>query len=65
MNKFYPFLVLILMIITYQGQAQSTGRITGVVRDRNTQEPVIGATVALEATTIAAATDAQGRYRLG
>ncbi|GGK64400.1 collagen-binding protein [Rufibacter glacialis] len=47
-----------------QTHAQTIGRITGVVRDKNTQEPIIGVTVSLEETTLAAATDAQGRYRL-
>ncbi|KAA3439544.1 TonB-dependent receptor [Rufibacter hautae] len=64
MVRFYALLSLISLFLVFQAQAQNTGRITGVVRDRNTQEPVIGATVALEETTLAVATDAQGRYRL-
>ncbi|AMM50304.1 TonB-dependent receptor [Rufibacter sp. DG15C] len=62
-----PFLALfsvVLFLGFYQAQAQSVGRITGVVRDRNTQEPIIGATVSLEGTTLGVATDGQGRYRL-
>ncbi|WP_210463576.1 TonB-dependent receptor [Rufibacter roseolus] len=64
MHRFYALFFLISFFLVFQAQAQNTGRITGVVRDRNTQEPVIGATVTLEEITLAVATDAQGRYRL-
>ncbi|QHL87375.1 TonB-dependent receptor plug domain-containing protein [Nibribacter ruber] len=55
---------LFFLFIAFAASAQNTGRITGVVRDKNTQEPIIGATVSLEQTTLGVATDAQGRYRL-
>jgi len=39
--------------------AQSTGTITGVIRDRDTNQPLVGANVMLEETYFGAATDGQ------
>ncbi|GAA4314165.1 TonB-dependent receptor [Nibribacter koreensis] len=64
MRPFFVLFSFVFILNFYQAQAQSVGRITGVVRDRNTQEPIIGATVSLEGTTLGVSTDAQGRYRL-
>ncbi|GAB2777729.1 hypothetical protein HNQ93_001755 [Hymenobacter luteus] len=44
--------------------AQSTGVLTGTVRDRKTQEVVPGVTVVLEGTTLGTSSDEEGRYRL-
>ncbi|MBC8082636.1 MAG: TonB-dependent receptor, partial [Hymenobacter sp.] len=44
--------------------AQTTGFVTGTVRDRKTQELLPGASVTLEGTSLGTATDAEGRYRL-
>ncbi|GAB3226901.1 TonB-dependent receptor [Hymenobacter seoulensis] len=44
--------------------AQSTGILTGIVRDRKTQEVVPGVTVVLEGTELGTSSDAEGRYRL-
>ncbi len=44
--------------------AQNTGTITGLVRDRATQELLPGVTVVLEGSTLGTATDGTGRYRL-
>lgn len=41
-----------------------TGIITGKVLDRKSQEPLIGATVLLEGTSLGAQTDAEGRFRI-
>ena len=51
-------------LLTGRAQAQSTGIVTGTVRDRATQELLPGASVALEGTAFGTATDAEGRYRL-
>ncbi|MBC6605673.1 TonB-dependent receptor [Hymenobacter sp. BT188] len=62
MLRFYSFLLLLLA--TLRALAQSTGVLTGTVRDRKTQESLPGVTVILEGTTLGAASDAEGRYRL-
>ena len=40
----------------------STGKITGVVKDKKTGDPIIGANVMLEGTTLGATTDIEGKY---
>lgn len=45
-------------------RAQNTGIITGEVRDKSTQESLIGATVLLEGTSLGAQTDATGRFKI-
>ena len=42
--------------------ADNTGKIAGNVRDKNTKEPLIGATVVVEGTKLGAGTDANGYY---
>ena len=42
--------------------AGTTGKITGIVRDASTEEPLIGANIIIEGTSIGAATDIEGRY---
>ncbi|GAB2965391.1 TonB-dependent receptor [Hymenobacter coalescens] len=59
----YSF-VLWLLLTSLLAQAQSTGVLTGTVRDRATQQLLPGVTVALEGTALGAATDEQGRFRL-
>lgn len=44
--------------------AQSTGTLTGFVTDAQTGEPLPGATVKLEGTTLGAATDSSGYYQI-
>ena len=57
---------LILVIFTFTNliQAQKTGVIRGVVKDKQTQETIIGATVVVEGTQLGAATDLDGNYRI-
>ncbi|GAB2466285.1 collagen-binding protein [Hymenobacter qilianensis] len=62
MLRFYS--LLLLLLATYSALAQSTGVLTGTVRDRKTQETLPGVTVLLEGTTLGVASDAEGRYRL-
>lgn len=45
-------------------QAQNNGTITGTVKDKNTQEALIGATVMLEGTTLGAQTDVDGKFKI-
>jgi len=42
--------------------AGTTGKIAGVIRDQSTKEPLPGANVIVEGTTLGAATDAHGYY---
>lgn len=55
------FSLVLLQIAAY---AQKTGTITGKVKDRNTQEVLIGATVVLEGTTLGAQTDVEGQFKI-
>lgn len=59
------FIILLLMIFfcffSPAANAQ-TGTITGTVLDAQTGEPLIGATVVLEGTSVGDATNADGRY---
>lgn len=57
------FICVVLMIPSgVFGQAPSTGRITGVLVDSQTGEPLIGANVYLDGTSIGAGTDLDGSY---
>ncbi len=60
------FCLLVLMLLTWAGPAAlaQTGVITGSVKDRNTQQPLVGAALLLEGTTLGTATDPEGRFRL-
>jgi len=61
MRKLLLFSILVLQIIFIQTFAQ-VGKITGVVKDASTSEPLIGANVLLEGTTIGAATNVDGYF---
>ncbi len=67
MNMKQNLLSLMLLLgVVFSGKAQSLGRLTGVVRDKNTQEQLIGVTIVVEGTTpvLGSSTDAQGRFRI-
>ncbi|RSK47165.1 TonB-dependent receptor [Hymenobacter rigui] len=55
---------LLLLLLPRLLSAQNTGTITGLVRDRATQELLPGVTVVLEGTALGATTNEEGRYRL-
>ena len=65
-NWVYLSIILISAILIIPsgafGQDPSTGRISGVLVDSQTGEPLIGANVYLEGTTIGAGTDLDGSY---
>ena len=44
--------------------AQSTGIITGSVKDKKTQEPLIGAIVSIETTALGTPTDTNGNFSI-
>ena len=55
----YPFLFLIFPIFIAAG---TTGKIKGLVLDKETNSPIIGANVFLESTTLGTVTDENGNY---
>ncbi|MCA9740293.1 MAG: TonB-dependent receptor [Deferribacteres bacterium] len=60
-------IVLVLMLLLFplgHIYAQGSGRISGVVRDKATGDPLPGANVFLEGTSIGTATDAEGTYKI-
>jgi hypothetical protein len=59
--KIYPLLLFSLFSIYLSAQTK-TGNIRGSVKDKNTQEMLIGAVVVLEGTTIGATADLDGRF---
>ena len=61
MKKIYSLLVFILVSITLVAQS---GSIEGIVRDQNTGEEVIGASVYLKGTTTGSSTDLDGNFRI-
>ncbi|MBD3169051.1 MAG: TonB-dependent receptor [candidate division Zixibacteria bacterium] len=56
--------VLIVVLFTGTALASTTGQITGTVTDRQTGEPLPGVTVLIKGTSIGAATDFDGFYRI-
>lgn len=54
--------LLLLLIVASQGQAKVTGKISGVVTDTETGAPLVGATVSVQATSLATSTDEDGEY---
>lgn len=62
----YRFLVTtaLLALCLSSVLAGPSGKIAGVVKDKKSGEPVIGANVFLEGTTLGAATDVEGQYNI-
>lgn len=54
----------ILVVISLSSFAQTNGIIRGNIKDKNTQELIIGATVVIEGTTNGVSSDADGNYKL-
>ncbi|MFN9582679.1 MAG: carboxypeptidase-like regulatory domain-containing protein, partial [Bacteroidota bacterium] len=59
----HPILILLTLSFLHS-RAQNTGIIAGEVRDKSTQEALIGATVLLEGTSLGAQTDASGKFKI-
>jgi hypothetical protein len=65
MKKFLFFSILSFFLIHYfPAFSQNLGVIRGSVKDKNTQEALIGVTVLIEGTQIGTTTDAEGNYKL-
>jgi hypothetical protein len=60
-------IVSILLFITFSVipiWAGTTGKIAGIITDKNTNEPLIGANIMIVGTSLGAATDIEGRYTI-
>lgn len=57
------FIFLLAFLLPLLASAQ-TGIITGTVRDRNTQEPLIGVTVQVIGSQLGTITNAEGAFRI-
>lgn len=56
----FVFIVLLVMVsLVFPG---TTGKIAGVVKDKNSGEPLIGVNIVLEGTTLGASTDVDGTF---
>ncbi|RPI06956.1 MAG: TonB-dependent receptor [Ignavibacteriae bacterium] len=54
--------LLLVALISSFALGGSTGKITGVVKDKKTGEPIIGANVRLDGTSLGSTTDIEGKY---
>lgn len=65
MKRTYLVCTLVsVLILALSLLAGTTGKITGVVTDATTKEPMQGVSVAVVGTTMGAKTDAEGRYTI-
>ncbi len=62
MRRFIFISFCIILLISLQLFGGTTGKITGVVRDAETQQPLPGANVLIQGTQLGAATDMEGNY---
>ena len=62
MKQILLFLICLVLISSSISFGGNTGKIAGTVRDKKTNEPLPGATVSIEGTTLGAAADASGDY---
>ncbi len=60
-QKIYTIILLMLFTCSF-ALAQTTGRITGTVTDKETGEPLIGANIIIVGTSFGAASDINGDY---
>ena len=60
MNKIKQ--ILSFIVFASLSLAQTTGKISGVVKDADTNEPLIAANVIVQGTAFGAATDLDGSY---
>jgi hypothetical protein len=63
MQKIYLSLFLIFITLV-SADAQTSGVILGNIKDRNTQETIIGATILIDGTTNGVTSDIEGNYKL-
>jgi len=56
--------IIIFFVVIHPSKASNTGKITGVITDKATREPLYFANVVLEGTDMGAATGEDGRYTI-
>ena len=54
--------ITLLSVLTVTGLAQTTGKISGVVTNTTTGEPLLGVNITVEGTSMGAVTDINGEY---
>ena len=64
MRKGYPFLTLLIFMTVTMGYGAVTGKVSGIIRDAETGDPLIGANVLIVGTSLGAATDMEGKYQI-
>ena len=57
-------IIFLALLVPVLSKAQSKGIIRGSIKDKNTQEAIVGAIVTAEGTTIGVTSDIEGNYRL-
>lgn len=62
--NFKIYLIAILTSICIKGFTQINGVIRGNVKDKNTQETIIGAVISVDGTTNGTSTDVDGNYKI-
>ncbi len=60
----FSTVLLFITLFGYSLRAQNTGGLTGTVKDKLTQEALIGVSIKLQGSDIGAATDLDGNFRL-
>ena len=58
------FILISLILLTFNGFAQQSGQVNGIVRDAETNETLVGVSVYVENLKAGASTDERGRYTL-
>jgi hypothetical protein len=58
------FFIKIAVLLSYSGFAQVLGTIRGNVKDKNTQETIVGAIISIDSTTNGGVTDIDGNFKL-
>lgn len=62
MKYFKPLFYLFVLLFSTNLLAQTTGKISGTIKDKDTSEPLIGVNILLEGTTTGAASDVNGEF---
>ena len=60
----FPIFLPLFIIFFDAVQAQNTGSLTGSVKDKLTQEPLIGVSIKVEGAEIGTSTDVEGNFRI-
>ena len=64
-RTFYIIIILNVLLLAPFVHAQApNGAVSGTITDRNTQQPLVGVNIILLGTSLGAATDAEGQFRI-